>query len=304
MEPNSTLPTAPQFLLDSYQLTADPSAPISVFQGHDLAAPTLLASDASRPFVTLTFAQSLDARIAGAHGAQLALSGRESMVMTHWMRTMHDAILVGIGTALNDDPQLNSTCAVSGLMDARLTVCSAAPPAAPVAVPASVQPPRPVILDTQLRLVPSCKLLVNYRGGRGRRPWVVCARSDEQAWRERKAVLESAGARIVEARVDERTGQISIPGLLEMLRTLGIRSVMVEGGARVIRSFLAEARAPGEESGSGGAVDMVIVTVAPTLVGKDGVSYGSDLLAEQLPALQHIKTGLFGRDAVMVLKVL
>lgn len=78
-----------------------------------------------RPYVTLTFAQSLDAKIAGVNGQQLILSGKESMVMTHWyvqyliskgmefffyqarMRTMHDAILVGIGTALNDNPQLN-----------------------------------------------------------------------------------------------------------------------------------------------------------------------------------------------------
>jgi len=80
-----------------------------------------------RPFVTLTFAQSNDGKIAGAHGKQLILSGKESMVMTHWyeklpssntsckcvnnwtrLRTMHDGIMVGIGTALNDDPQLNS----------------------------------------------------------------------------------------------------------------------------------------------------------------------------------------------------
>lgn len=62
----------------------------------------------NRPHVTLTYAQSLDAKIAGANGNQLILSGKESLVMTHWLRTMHDAILVGVGTALNDDPQLNS----------------------------------------------------------------------------------------------------------------------------------------------------------------------------------------------------
>ncbi|KAG5340920.1 hypothetical protein C0989_012543 [Termitomyces sp. Mn162] len=64
---------------------------------------------ADRPLVTLTFAQSIDAKIAGQHGKQLILSGKESMILTHWMRTMHDAILVGIGTALNDDPQLNGS---------------------------------------------------------------------------------------------------------------------------------------------------------------------------------------------------
>lgn len=57
--------------------------------------------------VTLTYAQSLDARIAGKNGTALRLSCDESMLLTHWMRTRHDAILVGIGTALNDNPQLN-----------------------------------------------------------------------------------------------------------------------------------------------------------------------------------------------------
>jgi riboflavin biosynthesis pyrimidine reductase len=61
----------------------------------------------SRVHVTLTYAQSLDGRIAGKNGHQLRLSGDESMLLTHWMRTRHDAILVGIGTALNDNPQLN-----------------------------------------------------------------------------------------------------------------------------------------------------------------------------------------------------
>ncbi|CAK5280718.1 unnamed protein product [Mycena citricolor] len=74
----------------------------------NLFAPNESEAMQIRPRVTLTFAQSLDAKIAGALGAQLILSGKESMVMTHWLRTMHDGILVGIGTALNDDPQLNS----------------------------------------------------------------------------------------------------------------------------------------------------------------------------------------------------
>jgi hypothetical protein len=68
--------------------------------------PTAVPID-GRPRVTLTFAQSVDGKIAGRDGKQLILSGKESMVMTHWMRTIHDAILVGIGTARNDDPQLN-----------------------------------------------------------------------------------------------------------------------------------------------------------------------------------------------------
>lgn len=89
----------------------------------------------TRPHVTLTFAQSVDAKVAGPEKKQLALSGRESMLMTHWcvlllcgplkncrstprsslallnnhisLRTVHDGILVGVGTLTNDNPQLN-----------------------------------------------------------------------------------------------------------------------------------------------------------------------------------------------------
>lgn len=64
----------------------------------------LLLND--RPFITLTFAQSLDGKIA-KQGQQILISGKESMAMTHRLRTLHDGILVGIGTALIDNPQLN-----------------------------------------------------------------------------------------------------------------------------------------------------------------------------------------------------
>lgn len=64
----------------------------------------LLLND--RPFITLTFAQSLDGKIA-KQGQQILISGKESMAMTHRLRILHDGILVGIGTALVDDPQLN-----------------------------------------------------------------------------------------------------------------------------------------------------------------------------------------------------
>ena len=74
----------------------------------EILHPSFEAIHTSRPHVTLTYAQSLDGCISGKGGKQLRLSSEESMVMAHWMRSLHDAILVGIGTAVNDDPQLNS----------------------------------------------------------------------------------------------------------------------------------------------------------------------------------------------------
>lgn len=71
----------PNFLFDVLALSRDGIA--SFYTGNDREAKTPVSPDPTRPYVTLTFAQSLDAKIAGARGKQLALSGKESMVMTH-----------------------------------------------------------------------------------------------------------------------------------------------------------------------------------------------------------------------------
>ena len=60
-----------------------------------------------RPFTTLAYAQSLDGSIAGQGGRPLSLSGASSLRLTHELRAAHDAILVGIGTVLSDNPLLN-----------------------------------------------------------------------------------------------------------------------------------------------------------------------------------------------------
>ena len=79
-----------------------------------------------RPRVTLTYAQSLDGSITARSGAPLSLSGAESLHYTHQLRAAHDAILVGIGTVLSDDPRL----------DVRLVTGPS---------------PRPIVLDSELR---------------------------------------------------------------------------------------------------------------------------------------------------------
>ncbi|KAG6830904.1 hypothetical protein H0H92_014055 [Tricholoma furcatifolium] len=228
----------------------------------------------SRPFVTLTFAQSLDAKIAGQNGKQLILSGKESMILTHWMRTMHDAILVGIGTALNDDPQLNARH-LPPLPDGQRHNL-----------------PRPVVVDSQLRLSPTCKLLTNYQSGRGRRPWVISASIRDSPARDRLESLEKAGARVIQIPTESNDGQLPIHEILLALRQHDIRTVMVEGGARIIASFLANSL-----SLENSVIDSLIVTVAPTLVGAEGVGYGVPLHAGA--TLEHVRTDVVGIDTVM-----
>lgn len=77
----------PQVLLDSLFGPLTNLSGLSLFTGDDdVKIPTPALSDnlKSRPYVTLTFAQSLDAKIAGKGGKQLILSGKESLIMTHW----------------------------------------------------------------------------------------------------------------------------------------------------------------------------------------------------------------------------
>ncbi|KAI9022809.1 dihydrofolate reductase-like domain-containing protein, partial [Phycomyces nitens] len=187
------------------------------------------------PFVTLTFAQSLDGKIA-LKGQQLLLSGKESMAMTHRLRLLHDGILVGIGTALVDDPQLNARY-VSPTDHLRNNQ------------------PQPIVLDPRLEFPLNAKLLKNFSQGTGRQPWLVCWTSDCL----KKAALEKAGAIIIT--METPTGQRpSISSVLQVLKAKGIQRLMVEGGSKVIQSFL-----------QSGHVDQLIITTAPTLVGPGGV---------------------------------
>ncbi|KAJ1918196.1 2,5-diamino-6-(ribosylamino)-4(3H)-pyrimidinone 5'-phosphate reductase [Mycoemilia scoparia] len=96
----------------------------------------------ARPYVTLTYAQSLDGKL-GVEGYQLLLSGSESYGMTHRLRSNHDGILVGINTVINDNPRLT----------ARLKVCEKAHQ-----LP-SYENPQPIVLDSKLRIPLDRRLL-------------------------------------------------------------------------------------------------------------------------------------------------
>ena len=175
-----------------------------------------------RPYITLTYAQSLDGAIAARPGHPLALSCRDSQAVTHTLRARHDAILVGIGTVLADNPSLTVRL-VSG------------------------KNPQPVVLDSRLRFPLFSKLLRQQS-----LPWIM---TSSEAESERQAALEQLGAKIYRLASGDNGG-IAIKTVLETLGDKGINSVMVEGGAQIISSFLGCQ-----------AVDQIIVTIAPVLVG-------------------------------------
>lgn len=205
-----------------------------------------------RPWVTLSWAQSLDGSLTAVQGQSTALSGAESLRMTHALRAQHAAILVGVGTVLADDPRLN----------VRL---------------ADGPDPRPVILDSQLRTPPTARCLA--RGG----GWPLVL-TTQRADGTRRWALEAAGATVLEVGA-EAGGTVALGGVLAALTALGMESVMVEGGARVLTAFLRARLA-----------DALIVTVAPVVLGGYAAVQGA------IPAarLDEVQTVTVGNDLVMM----
>lgn len=183
---------------------------------------------AGRPHVTLKAAVSLDGRIAAATGEPRWISGEESRAEVHRMRGLVDAVLVGAGTVLADDPLLTTRPAAG----------------------ATARTGRRVVLDTRLRVPPSARVLSPVPGAP---PTTVYTAEDVSEAAAR--ALAEAGAAIV--RVPRAAGGgVDLGAALRDLAKAGVTSVLVEGGARVFTAFL-EAR----------AVDRIAIFVAPKLLG-------------------------------------
>ncbi|RCI09801.1 hypothetical protein L249_4031 [Ophiocordyceps polyrhachis-furcata BCC 54312] len=206
-----------------------------------------------RPFVTLTWAASLDGKLSVAPGVRTRLSGPESKAMTHYLRRQHDAILIGVSTMLADDPALN--CRLAGADTA-------------------ASQPRPVVIDPHLRWTPrpTDKVLVTSRSGAGLAPYVVTGVSASDVPPDSVDVLQRHGGRFLHlpsSPSSPSSSSFAPQGarmrldwrlVLASLRAQGLKSVMIEGGGFVIESLL-ESR---------GLVDSVIVTIAPTWLGRGG----------------------------------
>jgi len=157
-----------------------------------------------RPFVVLKYAQSLDGRIATATGDSKWISGEAERQLSHALRAACDAILVGVGTVVTDDPELT----------VRMV-----PGASPMRV----------VLDSTLRLPCDAKVL----GADAATTVLTTARSDPA----RRDELHARGVRVEV--VPERDGQVDLRSALATLRATGTESVLVEGGSTVITALLA-----------------------------------------------------------------
>ncbi|KAF8940157.1 bacterial bifunctional deaminase-reductase [Dissophora ornata] len=222
-------------------------------------------NDAKSPHVTLTYAQSLDGKMAGIKGKQLILSGPESMKATHVLRSKHDAILVGIGTVLNDDPRLT----------VRLNSDDFPPGSGPI------EHPQPIVLDSSLQFPTTAKLVLPTSP---KKPWIFTGPRHDSS---RKSELEALGAKVIILNFDPQ-GYLSITDLLSRLYQLSVRSLMVEGGAGIITSFL-----------KSGLVDSFVLTIAPVYVGTGGISAVKDA---EVTSFVDISYHTLGRDIIMTAK--
>ena len=175
----------------------------------DSMAGYLIRSVRKRPEVTLKLAVSADGMIGLKGEGQIEITGDISRRQVHLMRAQADAVLIGIGTAMEDDPEL--TVRLPGLAG---------------------RSPARIILDRSAKLPLASKLVVSAREV----PLLVAAASDCDF--RRRAGLEQAGVRFLATETFD--GRIALPEFLEDLAAQGMSRVMVEGGAATAKYFLDE----------------------------------------------------------------
>ncbi len=213
---------------------------------------------AGLPYVTVKWAQTLDGKTATARGASRWISSPESLKLAHRLRATHDAILVGVDTVLKDDPQL-TTRLVKGRSPVR------------------------VILDSHLRIPLDAKVLSDQETAKT----LVAATAPPPA--AKLPDFKRMGIEVLAVSPD-LSGRVDIRELLMTLARRQISSLLVEGGAATITSFL-----------RAGLADRIIVIIAPKIMGKGTDAVGELNIKDVSEALKLKFTKVYrsGEDIVV-----
>ena len=215
-------------------------------QPHTDPITPILEAPLDRPFVVAQLGQSLDGRIATASGESRWINRDAALDHLHRLRASADAVLIGIGTALADDPQLN------------VRRCP---------LPDNHRQPARVVLDPSGRLPPNAKLLNND----GAQCFVINAEGS------------SAAAPCEQLILPRENGKIAPGAIVTRLFQLGLKRILVEGGASTVSLFI-----------DAGAVDRLHLLVAPLII-------GSGKTGLQLPPVDRLCDALRPQANVHVL---
>lgn len=226
--------------------TPSPAVDVSEIVGHP---------DDRRPYVILKYAQTIDGRTATSTGDSRWISGAEERALAHAVRAWSDAVAVGLGTVLADDPQLT----------VRLV-----PGPSPVRV----------VFDSRLSIPDRARVLADGPAT------LVFTTERSDPGRRRELAERGIGVRVVPARPDG----VDLAAALTDMQSLGLGTVLVEGGAR-IATYLLAAR----------LVDRLVVSIAPTLLGAGRDAVG-DLGIDRIAAALHVEdpvVRIVGSDVVV-----
>ncbi len=176
-------------------------------EAEEVAAGLIHRITKGRPLVTLKLASTLDGRIATREGESKWITGEPARCMAHALRGRNDALMVGVGTVLSDDPEL--TCRIPGYKPVPLVR---------------------VIADSHLRTSLTSQLVAT---AKVTPTWILC-RNDADATRRR--AFEAAGVSVIQA--GGSPAGIDLAQALGTMAALGITRVLVEGGASLAATLL------------------------------------------------------------------
>jgi diaminohydroxyphosphoribosylaminopyrimidine deaminase/5-amino-6-(5-phosphoribosylamino)uracil reductase len=210
------------------------------------------------PFVTLKYAQTLDGKIATLTGDSKWISESSSLRLVHRIRSFSDAILVGVNTIIRDDPRLTVRL-IKG------------------------KNPQKIIVDSHLRT----PLTSNVLKGKTALSTIIATTSLSDLRKIKR--IQSTGAEVWLIKKD-RSNQVDLRNLLKELGQRNIRSILVEGGSKIITSFLKKRLA-----------DHLVAIIAPKILGRgiNSLSPSTSYIFKNLISFSSSRYFLSGDDVIL-----